>query len=392
MMLLFSTALAAPVLYLPEEGPDAAIAKVALHDQQKLSEMTALVLGELTDDDEARLKGGFATACMGGPATVEDIRVLVDEAEGDLTYMELDSAQLKLAHAMADELCLDVPVDAPLAARAHYLYGVAAVRAGDKPQAWESFQRALRYNPELVWDERFPPEGRATFDAARAELGSMQRQDFRVVGGSKVWVDGHPRDTLSQLTPGPHTVQVGDELVTVLAELNAGMPGTLVLPAGLVDADLAMAADAEGRDVLGAALHAIGGAEVWYVSLPDALWKLDPASGEWTDLLEPAEVTTMPYSGEPVVEPVVEPTERQPGRALMAVGGVAVVGGGLTMAVAASEGRTLWQAAQAAPNGASWDLAAAGYRESETKFNRAAAVTGVGAAVLATGVVVTWSF
>ena len=400
-MLLLSTALAAPVLYLPEQGPDAAIAKVALHDAQKLSSVTALTLDELTDDDAPRLTGGIATGCMAGPASTETIATLVDHAEGALTYMELEEAQLKLAHALADELCLDVPVDAKLAARAHYLYGVAAVRADDKPQAWESFQRALRYDPELVWDERFPPEGRATFDAAGAELASMDLQDFRVVGGTRVWVDGHERETLSQLTPGPHTVQVqvGDELVTVLAELNAGVEGTLVLPAGLQDGDLSMAADADGRAALGAALHALGGAEVWYVSLPDALWKLDPASGVWTDVLAAPDVTTMPYSGLPVVEPVGEPVgepvaevERQPARALLAVGGVAVVGGGVTMAVAASQGRTLWQTAEAAPNAASWDVAATGYAESETRFKRAAVVTGVGAAALATGVVVTWSF
>ena len=179
---------AAPLLHAADEPPEEALARAAgLLD----GPAEPAVIASFTAGRPPSLTGvGELGVCAAAPRDAAAIEALVADAEGALAYVEDDRALSLLGQAASALTCLSEPLAPPLAARIYYLRGVALVSLGDRPGAWGALQQAVVFDPDLVWDEDFPPDGEPTLAAARAELAHAAPARLTLVAGGPRFVDG----------------------------------------------------------------------------------------------------------------------------------------------------------------------------------------------------------
>ncbi|MFZ5477604.1 MAG: hypothetical protein ACOZNI_12580 [Myxococcota bacterium] len=344
MFLSLALAHAATTVLFTGDPREALRASAAVAKTWDLRLVTA---GELVDEP---IVSGAAPPCA-TPATNAEVRTAVQRAESRIAYQELPQALADLRDAGARLPCLAEPVEASLAARLYFLFGVA-----DPSMDAYWWTRALAFSPDLAWDERFPPERRAGFDRAREARAKAVAVPV-IAGESKLWIDGRPAgDTLA---PGFHVVQVLEPKVrTFVVDVDDAPLHVLTAPA--VAAALASPEDARSRALLDAAL---AGRDA-LVYTDGAVWR----PGEWTRT--PAPRTPPAW---------VRPTLGGAGAAALAVGGT-----GFAL------GQRYLLASRDAPAGETGSEfhAREASREEAAVWTRAAAVTaGAGAALVVAGLV-----
>lgn len=226
---------------------------------------------------------GQVDQCAGTPTTNAEVRLLGDEGERALNYLEYARAAAALERAFDALGCLIEPVEPPVAARILFLRGVAGWFAGDPDAARAAFAQALLFDPSLAWDEAFAPDPRPLFDEVAAS--DPPTAPLRVVPPSaRVRVDGVQAEALA---PGVHLVQVGEASVsTVRVRLDAAEPSVLVLPS-LVPLDaLGWAADPARAPDLAAVLDAVLGEDARvYVVHAGEVWR--EQAGTWERIALP---------------------------------------------------------------------------------------------------------
>jgi hypothetical protein len=358
MLLLSTTALAAPVVYPDAVPPDfvsgAATAGASSVDPVALSSLVV----------PSGVAPGEARGCSEPAANLSS-----GDAEAAIAYMKWDEAATLLDALLAAEACLASPADGATGSRTHYLRALVAVHDEDKPLAWTEFQVAATLDPELVWDESFPPVGRPVFDAALAELDAAEPLELVVVA-EQAWVDGREVEAgVHALRPGPHLLQLGDAagaITTYKTTLNPGVDYVLVQQEAVTDELLDDLSSKQSRVLLGAVLRAAGGHEVWYaMDAQEAVWRYDALGDEWTR-------GTGGVAGD-----WTGPTSRA-----LLVGGVgAVVVGGTLMAVGGSRGRAAYREMEQATHRPEYDVALEGYNGAQRPYTTGLVLLGAGAAV-----------
>ncbi|GEM_PF-2065960 len=282
------TATAAPlVLHEASVGPALAVrgvARIAEVDEQDLAVST---LPSLLADAAPLLAGdGELRPCTGEPTSHEALGVAIDEAAGALDYAEYAQARAVLDTALASLPCLFEPLQPELVARAWYLHGMAWLGEGDKPKAWSDFGRTWHYDQGLDWDDTYPPDGKATFEAARAEQAATDTTRLEVLPPGTLVVNGETvrAAEVLDLRPGRHVLQTPESYTTALLDLPPGAEAELLLPWELDDRSLTSVATSDTQALLAWALSGRGHDTV-YVYLPDRpLWTLDTTTGTWTPL------------------------------------------------------------------------------------------------------------
>ena len=271
MLTLMMTAWAGGSVLNLADVPDAE-AQVAAAATVEASSLTTVTFVALAQRPSRLEGGGELSWCEGAPTDLAGLQSSVEAAEKSLAYMEYEAAATSLGAAIEGMACLTEPVDPSLAARAHYLQGITAHRSGFAEAATESFQQAFAFDPDLTWDDSYPPKAKTLFDVAKAS--SAEPVAVTVVPRAALVVDGHKINGDLSLAPGRHLLQVGPNTATL--ELYPGTSPRLVLPGALKAPETF---DEGARTTLGIVL----GQDGLYV-VDEHIWTWDGVV--WTDLGE----------------------------------------------------------------------------------------------------------
>ncbi len=171
--------------------------------------------GALFAGQGLRVAGATVRACGDGPWDNAGARAEVDLARTLVLRQEWQAAARRFDRAFAALPCLSEPAEASLWFEAFFLWGVVEGHLGDAHRAREAFSRALAFSPDAAWDDRFVPESRPLFEAARA--GREGVTPARILlgpgfpRGATLWIDGRlarSSDGVVEVAPGTHLVQV----------------------------------------------------------------------------------------------------------------------------------------------------------------------------------------
>lgn len=245
---------------------------------------------------------------------------------GHLLYGELEAARERLAAER-------VRCDGSAADRAELerAAGLLALATGEEAQAAEAFAVAKAYDASLSWDDGFPAEQRAVFDAAEPLAASL------LVAPAAARIDGAP-PTGEPLAAGPHGILVGSTSVYLR---HSDIDDVLVVPAAFPDRLPALTDEGARRDLTHVLSAALGSGQRVYVAGPDALWSGTTGRTDWS----PTPWPSLPEP-EPVAVAVVKPSPAP--WVVAGAGGVLALAGGVLTGVSAAQGQGLASDMQAA--------------------------------------------
>jgi len=400
--LLLTASAAEIVFYDTGEAADAK-ARVSVAASRPFSSLQALTLAELAQGRPPALIGpGAVTACSAAAVDGGTIDAAIQRAESSIDYLEYAAAWNALNEAAAQLGCLSAPLAPGPAARLHFLSGVVANALDDKPSAWTAFRQARIFQPDITWDENFPPDARPMFDAAGVELASTPLVALSLAPQpGEFWIDGRalpPDAPLPPLLPGAHVIQFGKDPTTLTVTLEPDADVTLVLPALIPPDGVSWSADPDLRPALAAAVTALLPRDaVAFFALTDAVWRLD--GGEWTEFslsgvqaaLPPEPPPAEPPPAEPAVAsaPVTATSNPTSGPRLDRIatlsGGALVLGGGALALVSHLQARTAWVEIDNSETRAAWNAANTSYESAGSRTYIGMGIAGAGLLTSLTG-------
>ncbi len=309
LMVLSSLCQAAvPVLHAGED-PRVLLAKSAAATKHDVANIRVMTIAELVRGKPAvMLGGGRVESCYGPPTTDHNLREAVDRIERAMAYLEYEKA---LAHVQVAEdsiRCLSTPADAQRISRLFYLKGLIAFEFGEKERTNQAFDIAFSIDPELVWDEYFPPDARPVFDAVALQLNErpvIKIDISPIPEDGFVWVDGRRLDVahgLISLRPGAHLIQVVGQAMTshwltvkspkTSSKNPSGHP-RLIVPSALTQAAIIWSTQEEKRPIFDVVLSVLYDPDVVvYFSINGVLVSHRVGTDSWEELKIPSGFST----------------------------------------------------------------------------------------------------
>ncbi len=283
------------------EDPGLAVARVAVALARSPDALNGVDWSTHLDALNPSLVGvGSFNECSGDAADMASLQNAASEAEGALNFMEYEKALSVIQEARVLVGCLAVPIEPEVIARLLFLEGVVHMEQGDKMAAWGSFQGAHIADPELVWDENFPPDSRPVFSAAKSELTASAVEALRLApipGDVRVWIDGQALEAGAQtvdIKGRQHWVQWRDaDFHSAELLMEPGLQVGIVLPSALGELPLHAVTSPAHHSVLTTLMASIG-------APGDELF-LTTFGGVWSHVV-----------GQPGFEQIVAPTEEIP--------------------------------------------------------------------------------
>jgi hypothetical protein len=279
--------------------PGVALSQSAAAAKVPLDSLRATTLRELMTSKAPVLKGdGVVLTCEGIPSTMKNVRGAVQRAENAVAYMEFANARAHLRTALMALSCLQEPLAPDAASRIYYLEGVVQHAEGNPKITRSSFKIARTFDPELAWDNYFPPGSKEIFDEVLAQEVSGQGASLQIIpapAAGTLWVDGQPATgslTKLDLSPGIHAIQVVTSRAhTAYVDLENGAAATLVMPSSVPDAAINWVADPATQPQFNAVLEAALPLETpVYVVTGGQVWQGQVGQAEWAALKIPSQV------------------------------------------------------------------------------------------------------
>ncbi len=309
------TAEAAPVLHADDEQN--AMETVAEQQGGIREPLEDWPLSALLDAVPAVLvEGASTTDCDGALLTNDELGAGLDEAKGQLVYMQYSDAAALLDGLDKRLPCLNEAADPAQLARLGFLRGLAAAAEGRDADAVAAFSAGLSADPGLQWDADLPDTGRDLFDGL-GELAEVPAQIVVHPTDAVVLVNGRRVEANTELAAGPHLLQVvvGDGWTTWRLDVGSGAGVRVVAPHAAGTDMLGWPSAPSGQGALDLVLSAEG-SEHGLLFVVDGGDAWSRSAGTWTSLESPAKERSLP----------VQSITRWGGAGLLAVGaGVATV-------------------------------------------------------------------
>jgi hypothetical protein len=229
---LVAGALGAPVVF--DGDADDALQRVSKRTDEPLEPVS---LPSLVVSQQPVFTGGEMFRCQRNPVGLEVIRDGLSAADGHLLDGDLDGALSAIADTEQKLACLNEAVDTQSAGRLYFVQGVVQHAQGNQAKAVKSFQRARAIDPEMAWDNDFPPDGKALFEVTAA----AGRVTVQVVPApNTLTVDGGLATSSElELAPGVHLIGIGKTTLM----LDVQRDGRLTFPAQWAASGLAGLSD-----------------------------------------------------------------------------------------------------------------------------------------------------
>lgn len=289
-------------------------------------------LSSLLDAADLRIVGGArATYCEARPLDPGSLDDKLTTIQHLLDEVRLEEADLLLAQLAEVHACYPLRPGSLALAHESFLAGILAFYRDDAASVRSHFRAALARNPDLPWDDNYPPSAQQWFAEALLEVLREESSTLALdlPPGKEVWIDGTAQETgNSTITtrPGLHLVHVGtaaDGYSSVEVSLESAATATLVTGEALGRPD-ALSGDAGlVVQLITGEIAGRGLSEAYVVRLPGEVWSVDPHEG-----------ALVPMEAPPgVVVTVDDPRKRSKvhplGPVLMAAGAALAVGGGV---------------------------------------------------------------
>ena len=247
-----------PVLYNGQDE-NTALIRVTASSKIDIEKLKPLTISDMAGGRlPAVLQGGEAINCSGAPISMPRIRMMVQQAENEIAYFELEKAEARLSTANKGLGCLRDTVDPAIASRLHLLRGITAAGQEDSKMAFESYKRAVIFNPTIAWDDYFSPDFRTEFDNAKKSVATLKEIPIRFIPNSSntmIWLNGIPISTKEEITvtPGEHLVQMdwGNVTSTRIVVEETADSVSLIIPAAVPISAHTWVADEKRREDLG---------------------------------------------------------------------------------------------------------------------------------------------
>jgi hypothetical protein len=234
--------------------------------------------------------------CSAAPLSDAELTAELATVEAQMLALEYGDAQARLT-SLESRLCAATdPLDRAQAARVPFLLGICRFYAGDENSARATFLRAVERNPDLYWDEDFPPGPQQVFHRAVSDALHSPRTELQLVDGdrpTRLWVNGDDINAsrLSVTLLGPnHLLQLdrGDGVVaTVMLQTSEADAVTLMGPVRARAGLLEEPQTENGRLAFGqlvVAAHRQGHAEVLVLqsATPEIAWRYNDVERQWS--------------------------------------------------------------------------------------------------------------
>jgi len=240
---------------------------------------------------------GTLAGCAADPIANAELDEAVAKIEALILETDYAAAQQKLT-TIENRLCAANELLSPaVLARIPFLQGVLLAYDGKTKDARAAFLKAVERQPEMTWDDAFPPLPREAFIEARTEAIKGSRTTLTLSATERplpLYIDGVeiPAGKNEVLLVGEeHFVQGGDPaaLSTAVLQTNAArkleLIGAIRFKAGLAQAPT----DAEGKLAFGmlvTALVAKGFSEIIVVQEGnlDQVWRWNVIGWSWSQV------------------------------------------------------------------------------------------------------------
>lgn len=324
---------------------------------------TEPLMGYVFGDADLWPRVAEVTRC---PDDVGDVELIarIAEAEDALDLLEYSRAINALAPLGEALACITHPVDAVQLSRAAMLLGYATFQTGDREGANAAFAMAAVFDPDVDWDEAYPPEAQQVFNSAVLDaLRAQNAQVWPAFGAAEeakdILVDGGTVPEDGNLRPGLHQVAVktrSDGQLRLTVRFVAGETVNIGPTRELLDSFLEGGEGGEpAGDALVAALARTGDSEAYIVDPSfGRIYRFYAASREVREIPGAggdAVTSTKPTGeatdrGNRVVNPVAGGTKKSTKKTAKKKanpGPVMVIAGGVTGVVGLSIGLATWQ-------------------------------------------------
>jgi len=391
-LLVALPARAADLVLYQGSDPGAAIAQVTREAHVDAGDLQASTLTALLQGRPSTLQdGGSVEVCAREPAIKADLAQSMSDAESAMAYLEYDKALKALDEATTVLGCLSTPAVPGDAGRLYYLRGLVYYFSKEEMAARAAWTQAHRFDPDLTWDDNFPPDGKPLFEKASQQADAQQPANLLLVpplDASSLWVDGRPaeaaRDHLS-LLPGDHLVQYGsaEAVTTVRVALDAGAHPTLVFPRAVTDRDLSWVSTHK-EDLLAKLLGATLGTDApVYVIWGGRTYEGKAGSPDFVLLDHVPAPNPEPLPGIP------EPPQKHSHTRILMITGLSVAGvAAITSGLAYARAQKLVDQVPDTADMNAYDTLATHYRNNRTVYRVANALVVVGGVAGAVGIYV----
>lgn len=274
MILLWCSAAVAGVpLVYDGGGVDEVVAFAVDRTGLPASQFDPVALDSLLTLPPRTLGPATLRACAGAPTRAADLAGNAVRAEARWRDQDAQGAMDQLDLGIASVGCLGDRVEPDVVSGLFLLRGGLLAAAGDLEGARAEVRTALSLAPAAAWGASLPEEGRAIFDAVRAETATVLLTVSPATGGARPAVDGKtaPEEPVP-LRSGLHLVQLPSTSGLRSAWLTVAGDATLVLPGSYRRPVLERMSDEAARvDVERLLLATSNGGPV-YVTSQGGLW------------------------------------------------------------------------------------------------------------------------
>ncbi len=272
-----------------------------------------------------------ASYCEAQPLNARALGYSLENIQHLLDEVRLDEADRELAKLADVHGCYPLRPGSPDLARESFLAGILAFYQDDMETVGRHFRIALARDPDLPWDDDYPPSAQQWFAQALLDVLRQEPATLRLdlPPDAEVWLDGVVQETgdgAIPIRPGAHLFHVGnpaDGYSSAEVLLAPGATATLVTGEALArpeplagDADLVVG-------LIAGQIAARGLSEAYVVQLPGKVWRVDTDEGALVPVDAPPGVGVV--ADDPRKHGGVHPI----GPVLLAAGAALAVGGGI---------------------------------------------------------------
>lgn len=331
--------------------------------------------------------------CPGQPTAVADIRQTTQLGMSSLDELDYPQASTHLEAAWNGTRCANAFLDREELVELPLMLGILAHYQGDKDDAYDWFARALAIDPDLAWDNAYPPDAQQVFNNALAETLRNEAASMITVPDrkavSELRVDGAVVDPLApQVTfkPGVHLLQwrnADGDVQSLAVAAATDSPMVLLSARQLRNAILA---GPSGGDIQPAVIDRLA----VLASARDAADVIVVGGNVPYRFVASSSAMETPRGGR-AVSAGSGPTRKKvsPAGPVLIGAGAATLGAGLAVGLGSyAQGVALYDELDAGQHQGQYDTKAAEYEDLTTGNAVGVVLAGVGGAVLVTGIIV----
>ena len=223
--------------------------------------------------------------CSVYPKKISDVETALNNVTAALDYMELEKADGHLLRVESNLRCLDEPVSPELLAKIYFISGLTHFYREEKEKTVEQWKQAYIFDATLGWDDQFEPSGKPLFEETLSDL-KLTAQSTIVIFPSTaaINVDGHLRNTSSNIDSGKHLVQHGSPIQSYLIEVGEAQDFQIVSFRDFPEELSVVMQNEQKRAELAKALQLGMDYSDYAVLTKDHQWTILPNSTNWRSI------------------------------------------------------------------------------------------------------------